>query len=360
MDFIDLKTQYARIENDVNCRIKKVLEHGQYILGPEVQELEERLANFVGVNHCIGVSSGTDALLISLLALEIQPGDEVITSDFSFIATAEIIVLLGATPVFVDINPRTYNIDPNKLKEAITEKTKAIIPVSLYGQCAELDEINQIAKEFELPVIEDAAQSFGAEHKGRKSCSLSQIGVTSFFPSKPLGCYGDAGAIFTNNESLARIIKQIRVHGEERRYRHVRVGVNGRLDTIQAAVLLAKLEIFPQEIDARNVIAYKYDEILSNKVVTPYIEPHNKSVYAQYTIMVDDRDSLANKIAEKNMPAAIHYPTPLSNQPVFSKVSSKCEIAKRSAERVLSLPMHPYLIECDQKKITNAVLQLIS
>ena len=264
MDFIDLKTQYARIEDDVNHRIKKVLEHGRYILGPEVQELEESLAEFVGVKHCIGVSSGTDALLISLMALEIQPGEEIITSAFSFIATAEVIALLGVKPVFVDINPRTYNIDTDKLNEAITENTKAIIPVSLYGQCADFDEINKIAKEHAIPVIEDAAQSFGATYKGKRSCALSQIGVTSFFPSKPLGCYGDAGAIFTDDDELANITKQIRIHGEDRRYHHVRIGVNGRLDTIQAAVLLAKLEIFHEEIEVKNQIAKRYDELLSN------------------------------------------------------------------------------------------------
>ena len=355
MDFIDLKTQYARIEDDVNHRIKKVLEHGRYILGPEVQELEESLAEFVGVKHCIGVSSGTDALLISLMALEIQPGEEIITSAFSFIATAEVIALLGVKPVFVDINPRTYNIDTDKLNEAITENTKAIIPVSLYGQCADFDEINKIAKEHAIPVIEDAAQSFGATYKGKRSCALSQIGVTSFFPSKPLGCYGDAGAIFTDDDELANITKQIRMHGEDRRYHHVRIGVNGRLDTIQAAVLLSKLEIFPEEIEVKNQIAKRYDELLSNTVEIPYIEPHNKSVYAQYTIMVNNRDDIISEMAHKKIPTAIHYPVPLSDQPVFSRLKSNCEISKHVSERVFSLPMHPYLVESDQLLITDAI-----
>lgn len=359
MDFIDLKAQYARIEDDVNHRIKKVLEHGRYILGPEVQELEETLAEFVGVKHCIGVSSGTDALLISLMALNIQPGDEIITSVFSFIATAEVIALLGAKPVFVDINSRTYNIDPDKLKEAITENTKAIIPVSLYGQCADFDEINNIAKECAIPVIEDAAQSFGATYKGQRSCALSQIGVTSFFPSKPLGCYGDAGAIFTDDDELANITKQIRMHGEDRRYHHVRIGVNGRLDTIQAAVLLAKLKIFPEEIEVKSQIAKRYEEYLISEIVTPYIEPHNKSVYAQYTIMVDNRDVLVSEMQQKKIPTAIHYPVPLSDQPIFSNIESNCKTAKFISERVLSLPMHPYLSESDQKSITDAINNFI-
>ena len=355
MDFIDLKAQYACIEDDVNRRIKKVLEHGRYILGPEVQELEEQLAEFVGVKHCIGVSSGTDALLISLMALEIQPDDEIITSAFSFIATAEVIALLGAKPVFVDINPRTYNIDPDKLNEAITENTKAIIPVSLYGQCADFDEVNKIAKEHNIPVIEDAAQSFGATYKSQRSCALSLIGVTSFFPSKPLGCYGDAGAIFTDDDELANIFKQLRIHGEDRRYHHVRIGVNGRLDTIQAAVLLAKLEIFTDEIELKNQIAKRYEELLDNSVVIPYIEPHNKSVYAQYTIMVDNRDFLVNEMNKNELPTAIHYPMPLSDQPIFSKIRSNCKTAKYISERVLSLPMHPYLVESDQRLITDVV-----
>ena len=350
-----MKAQYARIENDVNHRIKKVLEHGRYILGPEVQELEESLADFVDVKHCIGVSSGTDALLIALMALEIQPGDEVVTSAFSFIATAEVIALLGAKPVFVDINPRTYNIDFDNLNDAITENTKAIIPVSLYGQCADFDEINKIANEYSIPVIEDAAQSFGATYKEKKSCSLSRIGVTSFFPSKPLGCYGDAGAIFTDDDELANIIKQIRMHGEDRRYHHVRIGVNGRLDTLQAAVLLAKLKIFPEEIEVKNQIAKRYDELLSNTVEIPYIEPHNKSVYAQYTIKVGNRDVLVSEMQEKNLPTAIHYPMPLSDQPIFSKINNKCNTAKYVSKCVLSLPMHPYLAESDQKLITDAV-----
>lgn len=355
MNFIDLKTQYARIEEEINQRIRKVLEHGQYILGPEVQELEKQLADFVGVNYCIGVSSGTDALLIALMALDIKPGDEVITSDFSFIATAEVIALLGAKPVFVDIDRRTYNINPAKTREAITENTRAIVPVSLYGQCAEFDEINQLAREHDLPVIEDAAQSFGATYKNKKSCSLSTIGVTSFFPSKPLGAYGDAGAIFTNDEDIANNIKQIRMHGEDGRYHHVKVGVNGRLDTIQAAVLLAKLEIFSEEVETKNKVAEKYNEYLSGNVTKPYIEKHNKSVYAQYTIMAEDRDALAKILKENKIPTAVHYPVPLHEQPVFSGIKCSNHIAKYCSDHVLSLPMHPYINDSSQEYIAGII-----
>ena len=285
MQFIDLKAQYNLIKENVDKRIQKVLDHQKFIMGPEIQELEETLAEYVGVKHCIGVANGTDALQISMMALGIGPGDEVITTPFSFIATAETIVLLGAKPVFVDIDPKTYNINPVLIEQAITPKTKAIMPVSLYGQCADFDRINQIAAKHNIPVIEDGAQSFGATYKGKKSCSLSTIGCTSFFPSKPLGAYGDAGACFTDNDELAKTIREIRVHGQDRRYHHPRIGVNGRLDTLQAAILLAKFEIFPKEVEARSQIGQKYSELLKNTdVITPYIEPHNTSVYAQYTV----------------------------------------------------------------------------
>ena len=274
MQFIDLKAQYLQIKENVDKRIQKVLDHQRFIMGPEVQELEERLADYVGVKHCLGVANGTDALQISMMAIGIKPGDEVITTPFSFIATAETIVLLGAKPVFVDIDPKTYNISPNLIEQAITDKTKAIMPVSLYGQCAEFNKINQIAKKHKLPVIEDGAQSFGATYKGKRSCSLSTIACTSFFPSKPLGAYGDAGACFTDDDEIAKAIREIRVHGQDRRYHHPRIGVNGRLDTLQAAILLAKFDIFPQEVEARSKIGQKYSELLKNtEVITPYIEP---------------------------------------------------------------------------------------
>ncbi len=297
MQFIDLKTQYKNIEDKIKSRIDEVLKHGQYIMGPEVFELENKLSEFTGSKHCIAVSSGTDALLIAMMALEIKPGDEIITTPFTFISTVETICLLGATPVFVDIEPDTYNISVESIKNVITSKTRLIIAVSLYGQCADFDEINEIAAQHEIPVIEDAAQSLGATYKGRKSCSLTTIGCTSFFPSKPLGCYGDGGACFTEDESLAKSMREIRVHGQESRYYHPRIGINGRMDTIQAAILLKKLEIFPEEIKARNKVANKYSEFFQKKDIgnlTPVIRKYNTSVYAQYTIAVDDRDTLKN------------------------------------------------------------------
>ena len=269
MEFIDLKTQYKRIKERVDARIHAVLDHGQFILGPEVSELEAELARRTGSRHCISCASGTDALLIALMALRISPGDEVITSPFTFIATVEMIVLLGATPVFVDIDPRTYNLDPSRVAAAFTPRTRAVMPVSLYGQCADLDAIQAAAGD--LPVVEDAAQSFGATYKGRQSCNLSAIGCTSFFPSKPLGCYGDGGACFTNDDALPRIMLEIRNHGQDSRYHHVRLGLNGRLDTIQAAVLLAKLEIFDEELSLRSEVADRYRERLAGVVQTPFV-----------------------------------------------------------------------------------------
>lgn len=358
MNFIDLHAQYRRIEGDVNARIKAVLEHGQYIMGPEVTELEDHLAAAVGVKHCIGVSSGTDALLVAMLALGIGPGDEVITTPFTFIATGEMIALIGAIPVYVDIDAKTYNIDPERIEAAITPKTRAIIPVSLYGQCADMDAINAIAARHGLPVIEDAAQSFGATYKGRQSCGLSLIGCTSFFPSKPLGAYGDAGACFTDDDALAKGMREIRVHGQDRRYHHPRIGINGRLDSLQAAVLLAKLAIFPEEVDARSRIGARYSQLLSSaRCVTPYIEPHNTSVYAQYTIAVDDREGLVAKLGTAGIPTAVHYPVPLHRQPAFSKSAMPVvAAAEQAAARVVSLPMHPYLAEDDQTHIARCVI----
>jgi UDP-2-acetamido-2-deoxy-ribo-hexuluronate aminotransferase len=281
VEFVDLKAQQRMILPELERRMKEVLQHGRYIMGPEIQELEEKLATYVGVKHCIAVASGTDALLISLMALGIGTGDEVVTTPFTFIATGEPIAILGANPVFVDIDRRTYNIDPALLDAAITPKTRAILPVSLYGQCADFDAINAIATKYGIQVIEDACQSFGATFHGRKSCALSTIGCTSFFPSKPLGCYGDGGACFTDNDALATNMRQIRVHGQDRRYHHAVLGINGRMDTLQAAVLLAKLQVFAEEVEARNRIGARYVELLGDPVVTPYVEPHNTSVYAQ-------------------------------------------------------------------------------
>lgn len=358
MEFIDLKAQHARVGPQVQERIRRVLEHGRFIMGPEVAELEERLAAYVGVRHCIGVASGTDALLIAMLALGIGAGDEVITTPFTFIATGEMIALIGARPVFVDIDPRTYNLDPVRIEAAITPRTRAIMPVSLYGQCAELDAINAVAARHGLAVIEDGAQSFGATYRGRRSCALSSVGCTSFFPSKPLGCYGDGGACFTDDDALATRMRQIRVHGQDRRYHHPVIGVNGRLDTLQAAVLLAKLEVFEAEVAARGRIGRRYSELLSPHVRTPYLEPHNTSVYAQYTIQVDDRAGFEARMQAAGVPTAVHYPTPLHLQPAFAGLGvapGSLPFAEHAAQRVVSLPMHPYLDPVTQDTIVGAV-----
>jgi UDP-2-acetamido-2-deoxy-ribo-hexuluronate aminotransferase len=356
MQFIDLKAQYNQIKENIDKRIQTVLDHQRFIMGPEVQELEEKLAQYVGVKHCIGVANGTDGLQISMMALGIGPGDEVITTPFSFIATAETIVLLGAKPIFVDINPKTYNINPNLIEQAITPKTKAILPVNLYGQCADFDKINKIAAKHNLTVIEDAAQSFGATYKTKKSCSLSTIGCTSFFPSKPLGAYGDAGACFTDDDELAKAIREIRVHGQDRRYHHSRIGINGRIDTLQAAILLAKFEIFPKEIEAKSEIGQRYSKLLKNSnVVPPYIESYNTSVYAQYTIQTDNRDELQQKLKAKDIPTAVHYPIPLNQQPAL-KQSIKVPVAETVANKVISLPIHPLL----SKKDMNIIVQVIN
>jgi len=355
MQFIDLQAQYRQLEEEINTRIRRVLEHGRYILGPEVAELEERLGEYVGVRHCIGLSSGTDALLVSLMALDIGPGDEVITTPFTFIATGEAIALLGARPVFVDIDPRTYNLDPTRIAAAVTPRTRAIMPVSLYGQCAEMDAIDAVARRHELPVIEDAAQSFGARYRGRHSCALSTIGCTSFFPSKPLGGYGDGGACFTDDAALAARIRQLSVHGQDRRYHHPRIGINGRLDTLQAAVLLAKLDTFPDEVAARERIGRRYTEHLAGSVQVPYIEPHNRSVYAQYTIQLPERDAFAARLNEAGIPTAVHYPLPLTRQPALADPHAEIPNAAAAAERVLSLPMSPWLTRDDQDRVIAQV-----
>lgn len=355
--FIDLKAQYEAIKPQVQARINQVLEHGQYIMGPEVAELEGKLAAYVGVKHCISASSGTDTLLIAMMALGIGPGDEVITTPFTFIATGEMIALLGAKPVFVDIDPKTYNIDPSKIAAAITPKTKAIMPVSLYGQCADMDAINAIADQHGLPVIEDAAQSFGATYKGRRSCALSTIGSTSFFPSKPLGGYGDGGALFTNDDVLAKAMKEIRVHGQDRRYHHPRIGINGRLDTLQAAILLAKFERFEWEVEQRQKVGAAYTALLSEQcpsIVPPYLAPECTSVFAQYTVQVKDRDVLVRRLNGEGIPTAIHYPVPLHLQPAYQYFGNSLgdfPVAEWASITVLSLPMGPDLRAEDQTRI---------
>jgi len=358
IEFVDLKTQQRKILPELERRMKAVLQHGRYIMGPEIQELEEKLAAYVGVKQCIAVASGTDALLISLMALGVGAGDEVVTTPFTFISTGETIALLGAKLVFVDIDGRSYNLDPSLLEAAITPKTRAILPVSLYGQCPDMDAINAIAGKYGVPVIEDAAQSFGASYRGRKSCALSRIGCTSFFPSKPLGCYGDGGACFTDDEDLATKIRRIRVHGQDRRYHHSILGINGRMDTLQAAVLLAKLDVFPGELAARSRIGDRYTELLRGAVVTPCVEPHNISVYAQYTVQVDDRETVQKKLQEEGIPTAIHYPIPLHRQPVFAGLNlpeGSFPTAESAAKRVLSLPMHPYLTDVELERISSAL-----
>ena len=357
MDFIDLKTQYRDLNKSIHSRINTVLEHGQFIMGPEVRELEQKLEEFTNAKYCITVASGTEALLISLMALDIKPGDEIITTPFTFVATAEVIVLLGAKPVFADIQADTCNIDPALIEAKITNRTKAIMPVSLYGQPADMDEINAIAKKNNLAVIEDGAQSFGATYKGRKSCNLSTIGCTSFFPSKPLGCYGDGGAIFTNDDELAVAMREIRVHGQSKRYVHTRVGVGGRMDTLQCAILLAKLERFEWEIEQRQAIGQRYSDMLKNKIKLPKLNTDRTSVYAQYTILVDNREFIQKKLHDAGVPTAVHYPIPLNEQSAYKNLCCPdcTPVASAIAKQVLSLPMGPDLSIESQNIIVNAL-----
>jgi UDP-2-acetamido-2-deoxy-ribo-hexuluronate aminotransferase len=355
MQFTDLKSQYAALKAEIDTRIQRVLDHGQYILGPEVRELEERLEAWTGAKHCVTVASGTEALLIALMALELKPGDEVITTPFTFAATAETIVLAGATPVFVDIEPDTCNIDASLIKTVITPRTKAIMPVSLYGQVADMDRINA----FGLPVIEDAAQSFGAAYQGRKSGALSTFGATSFFPSKPLGCYGDGGALFTDDDALAQAAREIRVHGQSARYLHSRIGVGGRLDTLQCAVLLAKLERFDWELQRRRELGARYHELLAGLpgVTTLAVRPDRDCVWGQYTVLVEQRAELQAALQRAGIPSAVHYPRPLHRQPAYQRYASydACPHSVRAAERVLSLPMSADLADADQQRIVAAV-----
>jgi len=366
IEFIDLKAQYADLRESINSRIQCVLDHGQYVMGPEVRELEEKLEAYTGAKHCITVASGTEALLISLMTLGVKPGDEVITTPFTFVATAEVIVLLGAKPVFVDVQPDTCNIDPALIEAAITPKTKAIIPVSLYGQVADMDEINAIAtRHGNIPVIEDAAQSFGATYKGRKTCNLSTIGCTSFFPSKPLGCYGDGGAIFTNDDTLAKAMREIRVHGQERRYYHSRIGVCGRMDTLQCAVVLAKLDRFDWEIDQRIQAGARYLELLTDvpAVKQLTVRADRTCVWGQFTIQVENRESVLEKLKAADIPTAVHYPVPLHRQPAYQalcRISGSLEHADAVAARVVSLPMHPYLDIGTQESIVRAVADAVA
>ena len=362
MEFIDLKKQQTNIRSEIDFSIKKVLDHGKYILGPEVLELEKTLAEYVGVNHCITVSSGTDALLISMMALGIKSGDEIITTPFTFIAAVEAIKLLGAKPVYVDIDDNSYNISSEKIESSITEKTKLILPVSLFGQCADMDPINRISKKYNLPVLEDGAQSFGATYKGRKSCSMSTIGCTSFFPSKPLGCYGDGGAIFTNDDELASKMRSIRVHGQTARYHHSYLGLNGRLDTIQAAILLIKFKIFNNEILLRNEVADFYTKELNRTnlgIETPSITNGNVSVYAQYAILVNNREELISVLKKNKIPTVIHYPIPAHMQNEYRDKKLKLPVSEYVAEKILCIPMHPYLQKNEQDLIIKSIVNAL-
>ncbi len=355
--FVDLDAQQDQIRDSLETSIHRVLAHSRYILGQEVAELEERLADYCGAKYCISCANGTDALQIALMALGVTANDEVITPGFTYIATAETVALLGAKPVFVDIEERTYNLDPKVLEAAITPKTKAIIPVSLYGQCADYDAINTIAEKYNIPVIEDGAQSFGASYKGKKSCNLTTIATTSFFPTKPLGCYGDGGAIFTSEEELATIARQIARHGQDRRYHHIRIGINSRLDTIQATVLLSKLKILDTEILQRQEIAKLYNILFKQMDIkaTPFIEKHNISAYAQYTIRVKNRNTFQNQLKEKGVPTVVHYPVPLNKQPILQE-DVALPVGDLVSREVLSFPMHPYMKVRDLDKIKREII----
>lgn len=365
MQFIDLKTQYKKIESIVENGLKTVLNHGQYVMGPEINALEKQLAQWTDTKHAIAVASGSDALLLALLALGIKQGDEVITVSFSMFATAEMIVLAGATPVFVDIDPKTYNMDPHLIEKAITAKTKAIMPVSLYGQCADLDAINAIAQHYNLPVIEDAAQSFGARYKNKASCGLTTIACTSFYPAKPLGGYGDSGACFTNNDELAEKIRALHNHGQDRRYHHPMIGINGRMDSFQAVILLAKLTLFAEEMELRQSVAQCYNKGLAELVEIPYIEPHNVSNYAQYTISLPQkglREKVQAALQAQQIPTMIHYPLPIHLQPAMNYLhlsEGSLPHSEEAGQRVLSLPMHPYLTAEEQGDIISAICGVV-
>lgn len=359
--FIDLKAQYNALKEPINKQIQNVLEHGQFIMGPEVEELERRLNAFTGTKHALAVSSGTDAAVIAMMALGIGPGDEVIMPAFSFVATAETVLLVGATPVYVDIDPKTYNLDLKQLDKAMSPKVKAIQPVSLYGQPAEMDEINAFAIKHNLAVIEDAAQSFGAMYKGKRSCNLSTVGVTSFFPAKPLGCYGDGGAIFTNDDALAEAMREIRVHGQKQRYYHTRIGVNGRLDTLQCAILIPKLERFPWELEQRTRIAQRYNkslrELESKGVVLPHLAPERTSSWAQYTLQVPKREAFQKAMQENGIPTAVHYPRTMPDQPAYQKHGRtlNIEVSRKMAETVVSLPLYPDMTDDIQDYVVEQI-----
>ncbi|MBF0301979.1 MAG: DegT/DnrJ/EryC1/StrS family aminotransferase [Desulfamplus sp.] len=362
ISFIDLNLQQSIIRNPIEKSIFTVLRHGQYIMGKEIGELESQLQEYTEVKHCITCASGTDALLMALMALDIAPDDEVITVPYTWISTAEVIALLHAKPVFVDILPDTFNMDPERLESAITPRTRAIIPVGIYGQCADMTRINAIANRHNIPVIEDAAQCFGATHNGKKACNQSIIGCTSFFPTKPLGCYGDGGAIFTHDDTIAEKLRQIRIHGQKIKHQHPLIGINGRLDTLQAAILLEKFRIFPQECELRATVGNRYSELLSSayEIRTPVISEGNTSVYAQYTILTPDRDEVINRLKSNKIPSVAYYTAPLHLQGAFLYLGYKSgdfPVAEQVSAQCLSLPMSPYLTEAEQEKVASVFSQ---
>lgn len=358
MKFVDLHAQYAAYQSNINQAITRVLKHGCFIMGSEVEELEKTLSNYTDVDHCIAVASGTASLEIALRALNIGPGDEVITVPFTWISPAEAIELVGAKPVFVDIEPYSFNMDMNRVEEAITTATKAIIPVSLFGQIPDLETANQLAAKHGLAVIEDGAQSFGASRNSRRSCGIADVGSTSFFPAKPLGCYGDGGALFTNNDALSEKMKILRAHGGERRHHHTMIGMNGRLDTIQAAILLAKFPYFSEEVQRRAEIGNRYNQALMDVCVIPKAKKGNTHVYGQYTVRVPNRESLREVLQVHGIPTAVYYPKCLHEQPVFRKLGYRLgdfPESERASREVISLPMHPFLKEEEQDRVIEVL-----
>ncbi len=371
--YLDLKPQYRAMETAINARIKTVLEHGQFILGPEVEESERALAAFAGSRYCLTAASGTDALVMALMALGVGPGDEVITTAFSFFATAEVINLVGATPVFADIDPVTFNLDPASVEAAITKKTKAIMPVSLYGQPADFMAFDIISKKHGIPVIEDAAQSFGAVYDapaghrfhGHRSGALGDIGATSFFPAKPLGCYGDGGAVFTDSEALYKKMTIIRVHGQESRYHHVAIGINGRLDTLQCTILIEKLKRYGWEIERRQRVASMYTkafEGFGTKLQIPKVMSDRQSVWAQYTVLVPDRDAFAKALKDKGIPTSVHYPSPLHHQPVYRELRDRYKLpeCEKAAKLCICLPLYADMPDADVERVIKAVKEVLA
>lgn len=359
MQFFDFQAQYLEYKQEIDAAIQEVLDSSKYILGPQVEELERSLGQFVG-SDCLTTSSGTDSLIMALMALGIKEGDEIITTPFTWVATGEVIARMGATPVFIDIDPDTYNMDPNLIEAAITEKTKVIMPVSLFGQMANYPMINAIAKRYNLIVIEDGAQSFGATQDGKPSCSVTKIGATSFFPTKPLGCYGDGGAVFTTDQELLLKMRAIRTHGALVRHDHFCIGMNGRFDTIQAAIVSAKFKHFKKERERCVALAAIYNEGLKDVCKIPALAKGNTHVYAQYTIQVENRDELAAELKEKGIPTGIYYPKCIHLQTGYLKYGYKCgdlPVAEKAAREVLSLPMHPFLKEAQQRKIIESIIQ---